>query len=250
MKLLIALLFARATAAYRPVHPPTSRRAVLRLAAAAAVTRIGAATGGAHALEDMTPPPPLQEPEAARKLLALVEGRRASQWAPEERAAVDALINEVVSLRSPWPREDLRGKWKLAYLQPGPGGAGVDRRIPFPEFDFNDSFQVFGVDSLTNVGELLGPALEVRVSGKLLELDPDVVTAPKRFRADIDRGRICLGTGGGVASDSWDSEAGLCVPLPIKGEGLFDGVYLGRRLRIGQNLNGGGARIVQVRVDA
>ena len=31
------------------------------------------------------------------------------------------------------------------------------------------------------------------------------------------------------------------------GEGLFDGVYLDDRLRVGQNLNGGGARIVQVR---
>ena len=26
---------------------------------------------------------------------------------------------------------------------------------------------------------------------------------------------------------------GPCLPLPIKGEGIFDGVYLGRRLRIG-----------------
>ena len=37
--------------------------------------------------------------------------------------------------------------------------------------------------------------------------------------------------------------------LPISGEGLFDGVYLDDRLRVGQNLNGGGARIVQVRVE-
>ena len=41
----------------------------------------------------------------------------------------------------------------------------------------------------------------------------------------------------------------LCLPLPIQGEGLFDGQYLGERLRVGQNLNGGGARIVQVRVE-
>jgi len=37
--------------------------------------------------------------------------------------------------------------------------------------------------------------------------------------------------------------------LPISGEGLFDGVYLDDRIRVGQNLNGGGARIVQVRVE-
>ena len=49
-------------------------------------------------------------------------------------------------------------------------------------------------------------------------------------------------------TSAWSQSKGVCVPLPIKGVGIFDGVYLGRRLRIGQNLNGGGARIVQVRV--
>ena len=181
-------------------------------------------------------------PDAVQRLAALVEGRRAQQWRPEERAEVDRLIEEVVALRAPWRREDLRGRWKLAYLQPGPDGGGVDRRIPFPELPWNDSFQVFGADSVTNVGELLGPALEVRVSGSLAEEDPADLTAPKRFNVDITRGQLCLLGGGDVAG-------GVCAPLPIKGEGVFDGVYLGKRLRIGQNLNGGGARIVQVRVD-
>jgi len=177
------------------------------------------------------------EPEAARKLLALLEGRRPSDWkATEDRAKVDELIEEVANLKAPWNRKDLRGKWRLAYLQPGPDGAGVDRRIPFPEFDFNNNFQIFGADSVTNVGELLGRFLEVRVSGGLIEEDLNDVVAPKRFRANINKGELCAGQA-------------LCVPLPISGEGLFDGVYLGKRLRIGQNLNGGGARIVQVRVD-
>ena len=69
----------------------------------------------------------VEEPEAVQRLLALVEGRRAQQWQPEERAQVDRLIEEVVALQAPWNREDLRGRWKLAYLQPGPGGGGVDR---------------------------------------------------------------------------------------------------------------------------
>ena len=68
------------------------------------------------------------EPEAVQRLMALVEGRRAQQWRPEERAQVDRLIEEVVALQAPWSREDLRGRWKLAYLQPGPDGGGVDRR--------------------------------------------------------------------------------------------------------------------------
>lgn len=68
------------------------------------------------------------EPEAVRQLFALVEGRRAQQWRLEERAQVDRLIEEVVALQAPWRREDLRGRWKLTYLQPGPDGGGVDRR--------------------------------------------------------------------------------------------------------------------------
>ena len=88
---------------------------------------------------------------------------------------------------------------------------------------------------MLNIGELLGPILRVEVGGTLTEEDASVVRSPKRFRADITGGGLCLGSL-------------PCAPLPIKGVGLFDGVYLGRRLRIGQNLNGGGARIVQLRV--
>ena len=148
---------------------------------------------------------------------------------------IDGLIDEIVRSRAPWPRGELAGLWRLAYLQPGPDGTGVDRRIPFPEFDFNDSYQRFGESSVLNIGELLGPTLRVEVGGTLTEEDASVVRSPKRFRADITGGGLCLGSL-------------PCAPLPIKGVGLFDGVYLGRRLRIGQNLNGGGARIVQLRV--
>eukprot|EP00966_Prymnesium_polylepis_P191960 4448477-Prymnesium_polylepis.2 len=179
----------------------------------------------------LMPPPrawgielPDTEPEPARRLLALCEGRRPSSWtaAEIEQSGIDALVDEVASLQAPWPRAALTGKWKLAYLQPGPNGAGVDRRIPFPEFDFNDSFQRFDIDAGTvvNIAELLGPRLVVNVRGSLQEADPSVASAPKRFRALIDRGEIC-------------ARDGPCLPLPISGEGIFDGVYLGPRLRIG-----------------
>ena len=78
-----------------------------------------------------------------------------------------------------------------------------------------------------NVGEILGPGLEVRVSGSLREDDPTSFLTPKRFVATINRGRLCL-------------SSSACAPLPISGEGIFDGVYLGKKIRIGQNLNGGG----------
>ena len=82
----------------------------------------------------------------------------------------------------------------------------------------------------------------MRVKGALAEDDPTQRRSPKRFRADINQGQICLGGDAGSATGR------KCVPLPISGVGFFDGVYLGETLRIGQNLNGGGARIVQVRV--
>ena len=191
-----------------------------------------------------------EEPAAAQRLLALVEGKRPSDWKGEPesaRAEVDRLIEELARTETPWRREQLRGKWKLAYLQPGPDGGGVDRRIPFPEFDFNDSFQIFGTDSVINVGEVLGPLLEVRVSGTLSEDDRTDLAAPKRFKANINQGALCASLTMGSVEKANIGRA--CAPLPIQGEGIFDGVYLGRRLRIGQNLNGGGARIVQVRVD-
>lgn len=192
-----------------------------------------------------------EEPEAARRLLLLVDGKRPSDWkrsSADMRAEIDSLIDELAQKPTPWVREQLRGKWKLAYLQPGPSGAGVDRRIPFPEFDFNDSFQIFGSDSVINVGEVLGPALEVRVSGSLSEDDPQDLVAPKRFKANIDQGALCASVTMGSMEKANIGRA--CLPLPIQGEGIFDGVYLGKRLRIGQNLNGGGARIVQVRVNS
>ena len=87
---------------------------------------------------------------------------------------------------------------------------------------------------MTNIGEVLGPAVRVEVKGSLKEADAGTLRAPKRFVADIDAGALCAGSG--------------CLPLPISGEGLFDGLYLDETLRIGQNLNGGGARVVQVKV--
>jgi len=122
-------------------------------------------------------------------------------------------------------------------LQPGPDGTGIDRRIPFPDFPFNSNYQVFEEASVTNIGELFGPLLSVKVAGTLKEEDETALQVPKRFVANIDSGKLC-----------WGKHTDACLPLPISGEGLFDGVYLGKRIRIGQNLNGGGARVVQIRV--
>ena len=129
----------------------------------------------------------------------------------------------------------------LAYLQPGPNGAGIDRRIPFPELEINDSFQVFGKDGTTvrNVGQVLGRWANVQVYGTLQEDNPSSLEVPKRFRASIQGGKLCVGR----------QPQDYCIDLPIQGEGLFDSLYLGDRLRIGQNINGGGARVVQIRLD-
>ena len=101
---------------------------------------------------------------AADELYELVRTRRPSQWQDSERARIDALVSEVVAQNAPWPRAGLVGKWRLAYLQPGPKGEGVDRRIPFPEFGFNEQYQIFRQNPgrVTNVGEVLGPAVRSR----------------------------------------------------------------------------------------
>lgn len=176
------------------------------------------------------------EPLEVTRLFDIVNGRRPTDYSPSEQLEIDSLVASIVEQHYPWKRELLPGKWILVYLQPGPNGGGIDRRIPFPEFDFNDSYQVFGLDSVVNIGEVFGPNLRVEVGGDLTEADTTSLQVPKRFIANIFGGKLC-------------AFENACVSLPISGEGLFDGVYLGERLRIGQNINGGGARVVQLRLE-
>lgn len=182
-------------------------------------------------------PRPAREPAEVTALFDLVNGRRPPSHSPAERRRIDALIERIAGARYDWRAGDLTGAWAPAYLQPGPAGGGVDRRMPFLELPFNHEYQIFSAGAVTNVGEVLGPLLAVRVGGSLREEDGGSRATPKRFRASIDTGGLCLGGGDGK-----------CLPLPIKGEGIFDSVYLGERLRIGQNINGGGARVVQVKL--
>ena len=91
-----------------------------------------------HPVAAAAAPPASQAPS---RLYEAVAARRPSDWTAAERPAIDALVEEVAALRAPWRQSDLRGVWRLAYLLPGPDGAGVDRRVPFPELPFNDNFQ-------------------------------------------------------------------------------------------------------------
>lgn len=195
----------------------------------------------------VAPPPkssrlhsPSQEPKEVTELFEFINGRRPNEYTPEERSAISSLITSIVTNsngKSDFNRDLLPGRWILAYLQPGPDGAGVDRRIPFPDFDFNDSFQVFdNKGSISNIGQILGPWADVTVSGTLEEKDSTSTRIPKEFQAAIQGGKLCL-------------RKSNCIGLPIQGEGIFDSLYLGERLRIGQNINGGGARVVQIHLD-
>ena len=178
------------------------------------------------------------------KLFNYINGRRPNEYTLQEEEEISILINSIVKSSQSsnsndksniFQRELLPGRWILAYLQPGPDGTGIDRRIPFPEFDFNDNFQSFGTGTVKNVGQVLGPWIDVEVSGTLQEEDPTSTQVPKTFRATIQSGKLCtLKTN--------------CINFPIRGEGIFSSLYLGERLRIGQNINGGGARVVQIRL--
>lgn len=185
-----------------------------------------------------TIPKPTDEPILVTRLFETVNGRRWDDFSAEERSKIDSLIHQISKEKNAAIDYEklLVGTWRLSYLQPGPSGAGIDRRIPFPEFSFNNNFQVFTSDHrLVNRGELFGPWLDVRVLGSWDATSSGSDSRMQRFQADIQSGQICRGPL-------------LCAPLPITGEGLFDSVYLGDRLRIGQNINGGGAVVVQVRM--
>jgi hypothetical protein len=188
------------------------------------------------------------EPAAVTKLFNVLNGRHPNEYTAEERTEIDALVDEIVNgqARAQWSTasKNLSGTWILVYLQPGPGGAGIDRRIPFPDFDFNDNYQVFSIDPsttgrVTNIGQMLGPLVNVQVAGTLQESSP---SSPfQRYEANIEGGKMCFA--------SKEPAVNCWIDLPmIKGQGLFDSLYLGDRLRIGQNLNGGGARVVQLRL--
>jgi Uncharacterized conserved protein (DUF2358) len=197
------------------------------------------------------PPPmsdrakPSNEPAVVTKLFDMVNGRRDADYSAAERRTMEAWIDEIAELNVPFQSQLLPGTWRLVYLRPESDGSGIDRRIPFPEFPFNDSFQIFqGFDSsndaemIRNVGQVLGPNVFVAVFGDLVDVNSSREVARKRLQAIIHGGKLCF------VSDA------TCLGLPISGVGIFESVYLGGRLRIGQNVNGGGALVVQVRVDS
>lgn len=176
------------------------------------------------------------EPILITKLFNIVNGRRPTEYSREERVEADDLLQSIAATQFDWDPSMLPGKWILAYVRPGPDGATIDRRIPFPDAPFNDNFQTFGPTTVQNTGELIGPLVSVQVFGDLDDVDNKQKYTPKRYQANIRNGKVCFRT--------------KCpITLPISGNGLFDGVYLGKRLRIGQNINGGGAMVVQVRVE-
>jgi hypothetical protein len=187
-----------------------------------------------------TLPPSPTEPSAVTSLMRRVNGRRPYEYSAQERQEIESLIQTIIRENKgrfvTTSSDALVGSWMLVYLEPGPTGTGVDRRVPFPELPFNNQFQVFTPTTVTNVGELWGPYLDVRVSGSW-HASLDVKEESNVYVADIDGGQICVNRG------AWCGGS-----LPIQGQGLFTLPYVGERLRILQNINGGGARGVQIRV--
>jgi hypothetical protein len=208
--------------------------------------------------------PKSDEPTEVTRLFDIVKGRRPNEYSVEERIEIDSLIDQIIIQNQIAEEESgrrslLTGTWILTYLQPGPDGAGIDRRIPFPDFDFNDNYQIFSfpdgddgkspnndvtVGRVTNVGQLLGPLANVQVSGSLQEASSrrghDGSLRTRRFEATIQGGKLCF-------SSLEPKNCWIDLPM-IQGKGLFDSLYVGERLRIGQNINGGGARVVQIRI--
>ncbi len=66
----------------------------------------------------------------------------------------------------------------------------------------------------------------------LEEIDENILSALKRFQLGLKGGDLCVGT--------------EKSPYILRRRAIFDGVYIGKYLRIVQNLNGTGVRLVQV----
>jgi len=223
----------------RPLHHTVPRRD-LSAQTVKVMTVVGFLTPFSNPLPSIAVSSEGRGEEEVDRLFRLVSNAKPSDFTKSEQRDLDTLIDSIISRErgKAWRRDLLPGKWRVAYIRAGKDGGGLDRRIPFPELPFNESYQRFTQDSVTNIGELLGPALRVEVSGSLSEDNEDSITIPKRFRADISEGNLCVGEGGSTG----------CIRLPISGLGTFDGVFLGENIRIGQNLNGSGALVVQTRV--
>ena len=75
-------------------------------------------------------PDALNEPAEVSELYDMVSRRRNSDYSELERTQIDALINQISSSKAAtvWQPRLLSAKWRLAYLRPGPNGAGIDRR--------------------------------------------------------------------------------------------------------------------------
>ena len=197
---------------------PPIRRAVLSHAACLLSSLVLPMRAPARAATNLELAAPAAEPAAVpaaeARLVELSQGRRLSSWTAEERPVVDALVDELVMLgrQATWSRSALRGKWRLVYVQPGPQDVlypGTERRLLFPDLQWNDKYQIVGLSYVINVGELAGPLLEVRAAGSLAEVDAGQVlpsstrsrgdaalplapiVGPRRFQAGLAEGALC-----------------------------------------------------------
>ena len=198
-----------------------------------------------------TPPPlstipePSNEPKEVSTLFGMVDGRRPGEYSEEEQFEIISLIQKLRERHDEYKSKISLGEWRVAFVQEGPGGIGIDRRIPFPEFPFNDNYQIATAttDEIVNVSELFGPLLFVKVFGKLRELDSSSQIMPKRFDATVSGGGLCWG------GERHGYEGGFCLDLPmIQGTGQQDFLFNSERIRILRSVDGGGTIVVQIRI--
>ena len=224
---------------------PLLRRSVLARAAGV----VAVCVSNFNCLADVSASMSL-EPLAAQQLYELLQGRRPSGWKDEERAMIDKLVDELVALRRPWRSADARGKFRIAYLQEG-------REAPLrPSLNWvpitNENYRIYSRSDVISIAELLGPLIEVRAAGAWRDDAPASAATPKRFREDLSQGAICGAVTMGRVEKANIGRA--CAPLPLSPRSetyrVVEGLYLDPRIRIDQDINSGGRRLVQVRVQS
>lgn len=171
----------------------------------------------------------------ATELLQLLASAASTQSSTpaDARSKVDALLDQLIGLDSLKFNEQLLqgGPWRVLYTR----GSVQLWKATYSAGKLVKSSNAASQDldpatrSVLNKAEYLGDKLWVTASGTYTPLD-DSPSLPKPIQANISSGCIHV--------------FGVDIPLPIRGTGLFEVVYLDERVRV---FRSGGALAVQVK---
>lgn len=139
-------------------------------------------------------------------------------------AQLDALVDALATSTQPCPPQNIGdGPWQVVYTR-GPllwRTLAPPGRLLDPVNEFSQTFD-WRRGTVTNRGTLLGGLISLTAEGRYSVLGASL---PLRVTARVTSGALRVGS--------------LQVPLPIRGEGEVDLVYVDERVRVFRQANGG-----------